>query len=700
MALNLTKSSRNGLRGSDSTDRPAKRIKLLSDDEDADGGSSGESSGGVTLDSSKSAKKGSDFKINEEYARRFEHNQRRVELQRCELPSHLFYAKTNILVVEEKYGKSQTGDALIKSEENVQDEHNEDESTSDSEEEDDDGILASGVLDEQVNATLEAIRTKDPRVYDERATFYTSIDEDDHDNHVQGKKGSIKPIYLSDYHRQNLLRGSLEEGDEQEAAPTYTQEQDKLKKSIVEEMHAAAAAAGQISRSATGADNDSGEESDFLTTKLPTTNWRRKKSSVRPPVPVDLENADKDPEAFLSNFMSARAWVPTAGFHFQPFESDDDDEDERAEAFEEAYNLRFENPEGANEKLLSHARDTATRYSVRKEAAKSRKRTREAERAKKEAEKLEREQEKVRLRKLRLEDAEEKMRKIKEAAGLSGNDILAYDWSAFLTEDWDDQRWEQEMKQKFGDVYYAGRDQDTSGSEGATRKNKLRKPKWDDDIDVTDLVPDFDAEENGKLFSLSEDLDGISEDAEKSESIAPTTNGARKSRDLKREREEQKRKTRNERRKLEQIVDDNLDVELALKGATAKSSKTGRFRYRDTSPVAYGLTAHDILMASDSQLNQYAGLKKMATFRDAEKKKKDKKHLGKKARLRQWRMETFGNEKGPTKTLQDLLAEGTSKRGPDTSSMGKVIDGPEKLDVREGKKRKRSRKSKGDKATA
>ena len=609
-----------------------------------------------------------------------------------------FYAKTNISTVEEKHGKSQMGNDFGRSNGDAQDEHNEDESTSDSEEEDDEGILASGVLDEQVNATLEAIRTKNPRVYDEKATFYSSIDDGDEDNQLRDKKESAKPMYLSDYHRQNLLRGSLEEDDQQEVAPTYTQEQDKLKKSILEEMHAAAGK--QTSRLAPSADDSSGEESDFLTTKEPTRIGRSKEIPIRPPAPLDVENAEKDPENFLSNFISARAWVPTAGSHFQPFESDDDDEDERAEAFEEAYNLRFENPEGANEKLMSHARDTAIKYSVRKEATKSRKRTREVERTKKEAEKLEREQEKARLRKLRLEDAEEKMMKMKEAAGLGGKDIRAYDWSAFLTEDWDDQRWEQEMRQRFGDDYYAGRDHGSSGSEGASRKKKLRKPKWDDDIDVTDLVPDFDAQEGGEPFSLSDDLDGISEDGEKDESSPPTTNGARKSRDRKKEREEQKRATRKERQQLEQIVDENLDIELALKGATRKSSKTGRFRYRATSPVAYGLTAHDILMASDSQLNQYAGLKKMATFRDAEKKKKDKKYLGKKARLRQWRMETFGDEKGPTKSLQDLLREGISTKRLDASGTETAMNGSEKLDLRKGKKRKRSRKSKGDQAKA
>ena len=88
MALNRLNSSRNSLTDSVSTDRPAKRIKLLSDDEKTDGGNSSDSYGGVILNSSNPTKNGSDFKINEEYARRFEHNQRRVELQRCKLPVH------------------------------------------------------------------------------------------------------------------------------------------------------------------------------------------------------------------------------------------------------------------------------------------------------------------------------------------------------------------------------------------------------------------------------------------------------------------------------------------------------------------------------------------------------------------------------------------------------------------------------------
>jgi protein KRI1 len=89
-------------------------------------------------------------------------------------------------------------------------------------------------------------------------------------------------------------------------------------------------------------------------------------------------------------------------------------------------------------------------------------------------------------------------------------------------------------------------------------------------------------------------------------------------------------------------------------------------------------------MADDTQLNQFAGLKKLASFREAEKKEKDQKKLGKKARLRQWRKDTFGNEDGPEfKFGGDAPAE-------------KEAENETKLDIREGdgqrKKRKRSKK--------
>lgn len=585
--------------------------------------------------------------------------------------------------MEEKYGKTSTSSVRKQATDGTGDGFAEESgSSTNSEDEDDDGILASGALDAQINATLQAIRAKDPRVYDEKTTFYTAIED-------QGEEGDgnspppkkEKPMFLSDYHRRNLLQGNIDEDTRNDTPLTYAQQQDELKNSIVKEMHAAAGNGLLDEAEVDGTEN---EGDDFLVRKHPRQNDIHKGAApVKPTVVVDVETADKDPESFLSNFMAARAWVPSAASKFQPFESDDDEEDEQADAFETAYNLRFEDPHASNEKLMSHARDAAARYSVRREGTNSRKKARDSEREKREAEKREREEGKARLRKLKIDEVEEKLSKIKEAAGLRGKKVKEQDWSKFLDEGWDDERWEVEMQKWFGEDYYAEHD---AGHDRA----KVKKPKWEDDIDIADLVPDFDAEEeNGKpSFALSDDEDsagGAQVDGSDVEESG-VSNGRGKvmnQKDRKKQRDEQKKEARLERRRIEQVIDERLNVDQALSSSSKKHA--GHFRYRETSPTAFGLTAHDILMASDSQLNQYAGLKKMAAFRDAEKKRKDKKRLGKKARLRQWRKETFGSEEGPQKTLGELAV---AQAGPEVASGDHVVDS------REGKKRKkRSRKS-------
>ena len=646
-----------------SAEGPRKRAKLLLDNDNSSDSDSSDASGGVALNGH------SGFTVNQEYARRFEHNQKRAELHRCELANLVPSILTDDLQVEEKYGKCSTSKGRNGAEEDEVDS----DSDSTSEEEDDEGILALGKLDDQVNATLEALRRKDPRVYDEKVTFYTKIeDEDDGADGVGIAKPKEKPMYLHDYHRENLLNGGITAEEEVVLPPTYAQQQDELRKTIVKEMHAAADVSS-------GSDGDDDGDAGFLTRKPSAINGVSQRKPKQQIAAIDVEMADKDPETFLSNFMAARGWVPTTEAKFQPFESDDDEEDRRAEEFEAAYNLRFEDPQASNEKLLSHARDTAAKYSVRKEDINSRKRAREAERAKKEAIKQERDQDKARLRKLKIEEAEGKVRKIKEAAGLRGKALEMDEWAGFLTEDWDDERWETEMRKSFGENYYADKEADNSDTEGP-KKKKPKKPKWEDEIDITDLVPRFQEEEAQVKFSLSDDSENDVEDAGPS---------SKKRKTSKKDKEEQKRESRCERRKIEALVDQSLHVDLAISNSVSSNPNSGptRFRYRETSPLAYGLTAHDILMASDSQLNQFAGLKKMAAFRDAEKKKKDKKRLGKKARLRKWRKETFGSEKGPVKSLQEVLAEEMDNSFGDRNGEGEVDT------ETKGKKRKRSKKS-------
>ena len=256
------------------TERPAKRAKLLLSDAES---SSDDEAQVSNLDGG--------LRINEEYAQRFEHNKKREEKER----------------LEEKYGKASSKRVLDSN--GVDDD--EDEDSSSDETEDDDAELATKDLDAEIEQTLTAIKRKDPRVYDKEVRFYQEFDPD-----TQGadEKKKDKPMSLHDYHRRNLLEGFT--GDEQEEAQagaprTFAQEQEDLKRDVVGNMHA----------NTTNGEVSDGDEDDFLVAKRqPTRNEVFAQLPSKEITDADVAAADKDPETFLSNFMAARAWLPTAKF--------------------------------------------------------------------------------------------------------------------------------------------------------------------------------------------------------------------------------------------------------------------------------------------------------------------------------------------------------------------------------------------------
>jgi protein KRI1 len=550
--------------------------------------------------------------------------------------------------VEERYGKDSVKFPHHRAEKEDDSDDGGSESSSEDEDEDDEGEFATADLDAEINDTLNAIRSKDPRVYDKAIKFYKDFEPAENGEDAASKQ---KAMTLKDYHRKNFLAAAR--GDTGEDAPkTYVQEQADLKGDLIRALQDAADEAEES--------ND--EDDSFLKAK-------EKPAAVAQVALPDPTTADKDPENYLSNFFAARAWVPTTDSRFAHLESDDDEEDLRADEFEEAYNLRFEDPEVSNQKLVSHSRDAVAQLSARREEMSSRKKARERERQKKEEEKTEREAEKARLRKLKVEQMESKIDMIRKAAG--GRNIDIADWANVLEEDWDDSRFDEEMRKRFGDEYYQEIDEGGSSSdeEGATngtkrgkKKRKPEKPTWDDDIDIKDLIPDF--EEDDQVILSDED------------ETAPSAKS------IKQQKASQKASSRRDRRMIESLVDQSLALSSAISSQGDKNDSGPRFSYRETSPSSFGLTTLDILAADDAHLNQWAGIKKLAAFRDPKKKDKDKKRLSKKGRLREWRKETFGRKEGPG--LEDWYVEGA----PPTSE---PIEEGEGVDIREGSRKKRKR---------
>ena len=616
---------------------PAKRKLTLLSDSDSDSDSD---DGGASL------------QVNEEYARRFEHNKKREEKQR----------------LEEKY-------------KNDNEDSEDDESSSD-ETEDEAGFLATEALDAKMTGMLNALRSKDPSVYDKSKKFFTEEDLEQAEQQKEGKKE--KPVTLQDYHRKNFMEGYTGEDEDAEQVPqTYDQQQAAMKRSIVDAMHADASDSDSDSDDGLGIKRKEPAKVDSNGVHPSRSKAIEKKPNL------DVEGAERDPETFLSNFMASRAWVPEEGGKWEAFESDDGEgEDEMADDWEQAYNMRFEDPAKSNEVLKSYSRDLANSRSVRREDKSGRKRRRDAEKEKKEAEKAQRREEKARLKKLRIDDAEEKLKKLRQAAGAVGVELNEEDWVKFLDDAYDNDKWEEEMNKRFGEEYYAVQDEGLEDEEGEGGKKGLKKPKWDDDIDINDIVPDFD---DGKVEVAEDD-----EQEDDDEDGPPAKK--RKSSDHKRARLDTQKKARADHAKVEALIDSklNLDHHPLL------SSSSG-FKYRETEPQSFGMTARDILLApSDSALNDYAGLKKLAHWRDQEKKAMDAQRLSKKKRLRKWRRDNFGSEfekSGPTYGFErfadehqdaDAPAEGSRVLDVDDGGDGNIVEGARKKKKRSKGKKKGS----------
>jgi protein KRI1 len=484
----------------------------------------------------------------------------------------------------------------------------------------------------------------------------------DNTDETAQKNDMDKPLYLRDYHRKNLLEnggGPVEETDDNIEPLPYVLEQEALKSSIVREINAE----GEREM------EDASENDDFLVKKERSATDR---TTSKPAIP-NISTADEDPENFLSNFFASRAWVPTDTAKFHPLESDDEEEQARADKFENAWNLRFEDPDTSNKTLTSHSRDIVAKYSVRREEITGRKKAREREKERKLEEKKEREEEKKLLRSLKISEMEQKLEKIRDAAGLSGKSVSIEEWTDMLEGDWDDDEWNEQMQARFGEDYYEKDDNLTDANNVEPSKAKPEKPKWGDDIDINDLVPEFNDEDD----PITAFRDSDDEQSQQPENAT-------------RNRAEARNQARRDRRIIEALADQSLPLDVEM-GQSSKPSAP--FRYRETSPNSFGLTPLDIFAAEDAQLNQFVGLKKLATFRDPERKRKDKKKLGKKARLRSWRKETFGLEEGPP--LQSVFSIPTTQ-DQTLSNMEQVeiTDVENGTSLKHQKKRKRKSKAK------
>ena len=352
--------------------------------------------------------------------------------------------------------------------------------------------------------------------------------------------------------------------------------------------------------------------------------------------------------------------------------------DSMADAFETAYNFRFEQ---GPESLTIPTYSRTPKDSARREDN-TRKRKREERAARKEEEKRLKMQELSRLKNLKRQEIVDKLKKLREVTGSSTMDLDGLD----LEGDFDPDAHDKAMQKAFGDQYYEGEDDD-------------EKPSWDDDINIDDIINEHEAntassskkskkvkhshgEDDEDRIEMDADfLDGEGDGADGGAAAAGSKEAALRARlaDKKLSKKERKKLKKKLKAALSKSSsntagndsdsdaadeDDGVDVsamDADIAPPTTSSDKKAmakemidsyynldyedmigdlptRFKYTQVAPADYGMSAVDILLADDEQLNNVVGLKNLQPYRRGKNRPVD---LGK--RLGQFRKDVYGN---------------------------------------------------------
>ena len=428
------------------------------------------------------------------------------------------------------------------------------------EEEDDSGSLLTPALDVKIHETLNAIKRKDPIVYDASRRFFAEEEEEEggEGEEEQKQAETTKPAVTV----RDLLLQSMQDDDEEEEEReekgqqrplTHVQEQHALKQSLLKATQGAA-----------------GEEEDD---ELFTVRVRDSESSAAPLSPSSSSaEAPLSSAEFLRSFLSEQWWRQPASalpsyerikgeaappLLLQP-DSEDDAEVEAGEEWEQRYNFRYQEEGGS--RVQTYPRDIADSLRRKDDRRKVR---REKKRERKEQERRRQEEELKRLKRERMRQLEERLAKIAEAGGVELQQGAAAT-RLQLDGAWDAAEHERAMAAMYGQDYYD------------------QQP--DDDEAIAQLLRDDQAE----------DGDAAAAGRHRPLSFASASASA----------------------SLSAARQQGLDAVYALdyEDVIADGLRT-RFHYTQVAPDSFGLTLQQLLQREDRELNKIVGLKKLAPYR-------------------------------------------------------------------------------------
>ncbi|CAL1408632.1 unnamed protein product [Linum trigynum] len=538
----------------------------------------------------------SKIEIDKEYARRYEHNKKREDLQRYE---------------------------ELKKSGRIDDDDSESDSES-SDDEADDIAGANKKKDIKFFENLLKVRKQDPSLYQNVPIFSDSEEEGDDDEKGQDEDDKVdekksegsnkkrKSMYLKDVVAKNLIEEGPEFDDTEarqgKRGKTYNEEQEELRKQFLDAVQDLeggddGVGEGEFLKVKDKGNGGDGEEDEVFEAKLG--------EYFGPQEELD-EN-----KMFLMEFFKNKMWADKGnddrgeGFELGDIDEMDEEEVERQEQFEERFNFRHEENKG--DRVMGHSR--FVEGAIRKEENPRKGQRKRKEERMKEAE-IRRKEELKHLKNLKKKEMEERLQKVMEAAGIkSDNGALDLDE---LEDDFDPQKYDTMMKKAFDDGYYEAEDADPGFCSGGDDDGDIDKPDFDKEDELLGLPKGWDTSDNeGHFASVRERIlkeKGESVDDDDDEQEEGKEEGKKDEWEDEGTRKKQKRKLSLLQKTKQELLDEyyKLDYE-----GTIGDLKT-RFKYAKVNPNKYGLKTEDILLLEDQDLNQYVSVKKLAPYRESE----------------------------------------------------------------------------------